>query len=144
MQLATIGFTRSSAAHFFGRLREAGVQRVVDVRLHKSSQLAGFAKQPDLAYFLDALGGIGYVDMPDLAPTPELLARYRQRAIDWDTYAAAYLDLIDTRRVHAHLDPHLFDGGCLLCSEHVADRCHRRLAADYLAERWGGMRIAHL
>lgn len=144
MQLATIGFTRSSAAHFFGRLRDAGVRRVIDVRLHKTSQLAGFAKQPDLAFFLDALGGIEYVDAPDLAPTPDLLARYRQGTLAWDAYAAAYLDLIDGRRVHARLDPALFDGACLLCSEHTADRCHRRLAADHLAERWGGLRIAHL
>jgi uncharacterized protein (DUF488 family) len=40
----TIGFTRSSAEHFFNRLVSAGVRKVVDVRVHNTSQLAGFAK----------------------------------------------------------------------------------------------------
>ena len=144
MRLATIGSTRSSAAHFFGRLRGGGVRRVIDVRLHRTSQLAGFAKQGDLAWFLDAIGGIDYVDAPALALTPELLAGYRQGALAWDAYAAAYLALLDARRVETHLDPALFHDGCLLCSEHAPHRCHRRLAAEYLATHWGGVRIEHL
>ncbi|MCY4111097.1 MAG: DUF488 family protein, partial [Chloroflexi bacterium] len=52
MKLYTIGFTKSSAADFFGRLLDSGAKRVVDVRLNNVSQLAGFAKRDDLAYFL--------------------------------------------------------------------------------------------
>ena len=48
----TIGFTKSSAEHFFSRLDRPGLARVVDVRLNNSSQLAGFAKKSDLEYFL--------------------------------------------------------------------------------------------
>lgn len=40
-----IGFTRMTARNFFGRLSEAGVRKVIDVRLHNTSQLAGFAKR---------------------------------------------------------------------------------------------------
>ncbi len=50
--IATIGFTQSTAEHFFERLIGAGVRKVVDVRLHNTSQLAGFAKAEDLAWFL--------------------------------------------------------------------------------------------
>ncbi len=52
MRTFTIGFTKKPAQRFFELLRNAGVKRVLDVRLHNSSQLAGFAKRDDLAWFL--------------------------------------------------------------------------------------------
>ena len=74
MQIFTIGFTKTTADGFFDRLRKAEVQRVLDVRLNNSSQLAGFAKAADLAYFLDALLGASYAHEPLLAPTSELMS----------------------------------------------------------------------
>jgi hypothetical protein len=50
VKIFTIGFTRTSAAHFFGRLKAAGVTRLIDVRLNRNSQLSGFAKECDLAW----------------------------------------------------------------------------------------------
>jgi hypothetical protein len=38
-----------SDGEFFTALKEAGVKRVVDVRLNDNSQLAGFSKKEDLA-----------------------------------------------------------------------------------------------
>ena len=52
MKLFTIGFTKKNAQRFFEALRKSGAKRVVDVRLNNVSQLAGFAKRDDLAYFL--------------------------------------------------------------------------------------------
>ena len=72
MRLMTIGFTKKSARQFFEALQAAGVKRVADVRLHNVSQLAGFAKRKDLEYFLEAICGIDYVHLPDLAPTHEM------------------------------------------------------------------------
>jgi len=66
MKVFTIGFTQKSAETFFGTLRAAGVKRLIDVRLNNTSQLAGFTKKDDLAYFLRALCGIDYVARPDL------------------------------------------------------------------------------
>ena len=37
-----------------------------------------------------------------------------------------------------------FVDGCLLCSEDQPHHCHRRLVAEYLNDRWGGVEIAHL
>lgn len=42
MEICTIGFTQTTAEHFFRRLADAGVERLLDVRLNNSSQLAGF------------------------------------------------------------------------------------------------------
>jgi uncharacterized protein (DUF488 family) len=36
------------------------------------------------------------------------------------------------------------DGGCLLCSEEKPHHCHRRLVAEYLSEKWGGIEIEHI
>ena len=73
MRLFTIGFTKKNARRFFDTLRASGTKRVVDVRLNNVSQLAGFAKKDDLAYFLEKIGGIDYVHLPALAPTQEML-----------------------------------------------------------------------
>ena len=55
MEIFTIGFTQRSARDFFGALKHAGIKRLIDVRLHNSSQLAGFSKSDDLAYFLPGI-----------------------------------------------------------------------------------------
>jgi uncharacterized protein (DUF488 family) len=50
MEIFAIGFTQTTAADFFGRLKRCGVKRLVDVRLHNSSQSAGFAWRGDSAW----------------------------------------------------------------------------------------------
>jgi uncharacterized protein (DUF488 family) len=38
----------------------------------------------------------------------------------------------------------MLDDGCLLCSEDKPHHCHRRLVAEYLNAKWGGISIEHL
>ena len=142
--VATIGFTKKSARRFFGLLRDSGAKRVVDVRLNNASQLAGFAKQRDLEWLLDEICGMGYVHVPDLAPTRELLGEYRKGAIDWATYETRFVDLMRERRIEDSVPSDLVQDGCLLCSEDQPHHCHRRLVAEYLDGHWGGVDIVHL
>lgn len=80
MKLYTIGFTQKHAETFFALLRQNGVRRLVDIRLNPGGQLSGFAKQEDLPYFLAHLAdGCGYLHLPELAPTKELLTEYRSK-----------------------------------------------------------------
>lgn len=145
LRVTTIGFTKSSAAHFFGRLQAAGVRRVMDVRLHNTSQLAGFAKADDLAWFLKSLGGIDYVHEPLLAPTADILDAFKKRKGDWRLYERQFLDLMQSRRIETALSADRFDGTCLLCSEATPHHCHRRLVVDYLNAKWGGrLAVEHL
>ena len=51
MDIYTIGFTHKSARQFFESLRQAGIRRLIDVRLKNVSQLAGFTKKDDLSLF---------------------------------------------------------------------------------------------
>lgn len=115
------------------------------MRLHNTSQLAGFSKKADLAYFLKEILGAQYLHEPMLAPTEALLRGYQKGRISWAEYEGAFLELMRQRRVEQHVPKGLFaKPAVLLCSEHSADRCHRRLVAEYLADKWGSVEIIHL
>lgn len=144
MKLSTIGFTKSTAEHFFSRIRSSGARRVVDVRLANVSQLAGFAKRDDLRYFLAAICNVDYVHLPELAPTRELLDAYKQRGGSWAVYQRAFLALMAKRRIEDTVPRALIDRSCLLCSEATPHHCHRRLVAEYLRAKWGDLEIDHL
>jgi uncharacterized protein (DUF488 family) len=149
MQLFTIGFTGTSAEDFFARLTRAHVKTVLDVRLHNTSQLAGFAKVRDLPWLLKTTAGIRYAHHPILAPTPEMLTAYHSgpgtREERWPAYAAQFTELMRERKIERHLDPAALNCGCLLCTEAKPHFCHRRLVAEYLAEHWSmPIEIEHL
>lgn len=144
MKVFTIGFTKKSACRFFEALRESGAKRVVDVRLNNISQLAGFAKKDDPAYFLKEICGMEYVHLPVLAPRQEMLDDYKKRRGDWQTYEAKFLDLIRQRRIEETVSREVIADACLLRSEDKPHHCHRRLVADYLKQHWGDVEIRHL
>lgn len=145
MEIYTIGFTKKSAAEFFETLRRAGIRRLIDIRLKNSAQLAGFTKRDDLAYFLREICDAEYRHEPLLAPTPEMLERYRKRRATWDEYERQFLRLMEQRRIDEVLDPTLFAiPTVLLCSEPTAERCHRRLVVEFLRARWKDVQPVHL
>jgi uncharacterized protein (DUF488 family) len=146
MRLYTIGFTQKSAQEFFELLRDNGVQRLIDIRIHPHGQLSGFARQYDLPYFLDELAGqCQYLYLPVLAPTEEIMKDYRKDG-NWARYAARFEALMDERNIPAGMDRSIFSNatGCLLCSESTPEHCHRRLVADRLAKAWPGLEVIHI
>lgn len=143
MRIYTIGFTKSSAENFFDRLKRSGASKLVDVRLNNVSQLAGFAKKDDLAYFTRELCHIPYEHSPKLAPTQYLLDSYKKLKGSWTDYAREFLNLMRAREIEK-LNPEQLDGACLLCSEDKPHHCHRRLVVEYLNEHWGNVEIRHL
>jgi uncharacterized protein (DUF488 family) len=144
MRLYTIGFTRKSASQFFEALRDAGVKRVVDVRLNNVSQLAGFTKKQDLAYFLEKIDSIGYIHASLLAPTQHLLDSYKKHGGGWSDYERGFLELMKERKIEISWASEMREGDCLLCSEEKPDHCHRRLVAEYLAAHLGSIKVQHL
>jgi uncharacterized protein (DUF488 family) len=145
VNLATIGFTKTTAAKFFDRLKSAGVRKVIDVRLHNTSQLAGFAKADDLAYFLKEICGAQYVHQPLLAPTDDILKAFKRDKGDWTIYENSFMRLMEQRKIEDRLKPDMFEGGCLLCSEDKPHHCHRRLVCEYLNTKWDGtLKVRHL
>ena len=145
MEIFTIGFTRKSAADFFGTLKRAGIRQLLDVRLNNISQLAAFAKRDDLAYFLKEIGDIAYRHELLLAPSQELLDAYRKQKGSWEDYEDRFLALMRERQIENKINRRLFEKPTvLLCSEATAERCHRRLVLEYLQEKWGDIKIVHL
>lgn len=137
LSLHTIGFTQKTAEQFFGMIRDADVDRIIDVRLKSDSQIAGFAKSPNLQFFAKELCGIDYHHLPFLAPSTPLFTSYKkEKTMGWPDFRDRFLDLMDERHVEEKVSRDLLDGACLLCSEHEPHECHRTLVAEYLRGRW--------
>lgn len=131
--LFTIGFTQKTAEQFFGLLQDARVQRIIDIRENRAGQLSGFAKYPDIAFFLGRLLGVEYVYEPLFAPSPEIRQAYRATK-DWQHYEASFLELMEQRHVLQNVKLAKFEGHvALLCSEPGPEKCHRRLVAEMIA-----------
>lgn len=144
MKIFTIGFTKKTAERFFSALSDAGVSRLVDVRLNNVSQLAGFSKKDDLSFFAKAICNIPYVHLPELAPTQSILDDYKKKKGSWAVYEQRFLQLMHERKIERSVTKDLMRGSCLLCSEDKPHHCHRRLVAEYFREAWGDVDIVHL
>ncbi len=146
MKIYTIGFTQKSAETFFGLLKENGVKTLIDVRLNNTSQLAAFAKGDDLKYFLYAIAEIGYIHDTMLAPTEDLLKRYKKGETSWEGYEIEFKDIMRARNIKEHIQTYADIAApvCLLCSEATPEHCHRRLVADIFAEVFPHSEIVHL
>jgi uncharacterized protein (DUF488 family) len=141
----TIGVYGWTAEAFLQALRDAGVERVVDVRQRRGVRGSEYAwanaKRLESAL---AEAGFAYEHRLDLAPTTELRqAQYREddrvgvgkrsRTALADEYRRGYTSLILDR---ADLGS-IADGSALLCVERDAEACHRSLIAERLAARHG-------
>lgn len=144
IELYTIGFTQKNAKRFFELLTSNEVEKIVDTRINNTSQLSGYAKAEDLAFFARAIGNMDYVHKEEFAPTKELLEKYRKKELSWAEYEVEYLNLLDMRKIKSKVDIQKMHKNCLLCSEHTAEKCHRRLLAEYLEHSNNEVKIIHL
>lgn len=146
MEIFTIGFTQTPAREFFGKLKDAGVRRLVDVRLNNTSQLAAYAKRDDLRFFLHAICNAEYHHEPLLAPTQDMLDAYKKQKGGWQAYEERFRELMAERQIERQLDRETFrtTPSALLCSERTAENCHRRLVLEYLQDAWGDVAAVHL
>lgn len=151
MKIYTIGSGKKSAKQFFELIRKNNIQKVIDIRLKNQSQLLGFAKGQDIAYFLTEIFAIAYEHVPDLAPTQEILQNYQDKKRkdtyhNWDIYQIEFSKLLNSRDISAIFTrvAQGYETVALLCSEPKADKCHRRLVAEYLQRKDNTIHIAHI
>ena len=144
-KIYTIGFTGKSAREFFDLLNSTDAKYLADTRLNNNSQLAGFTKKGNIEYFVEKLTRLEYVELSSLAPEKEMFQQYRKDG-DWDLYESRYIRLMERRSVLEPIERGLLaEGVVLLCSERTPEKCHRRLAAEYLKmNRFPEVEILHL
>jgi len=121
-------------------LNAVRIRTVWDVRLWRTSTYVPFYSGENLATTL----GARYEHHPEFAPTAEILAGYKNGKITWPDYERMYRELLATRHPTAGLTPDNIDRICLLCTEKSARECHRRLAAEYIAEQFPDIEIVNL
>lgn len=139
-KIFTIGFSGKKPDDFLDILNAAKINCVWDIRLWRTSRFVPFYSGTNLAATL----GSRYEYHPEFAPTAEILAGYKNGKITWPDYERMYRELLATRHPTAGLTPANIDRICLLCMEKSAHQCHRRLAAEYIAEQFPCIEIVHL
>ncbi len=144
MIVCTIGFSKKNLREFIHKLQNAGVKKVIDIRLNNTSQLAGYSKKQDLEFVLE-LVNIDYDHRLEFAPTETLLKDYKEKKISWAEYENIFNNLLEKRkpltRIETKNEPEVI---CLLCSEDKPSKCHRRLVAEFLKKYNEEVHINHL
>ena len=136
-RLATIGYESETQAHVIDRLKQAGVEVLIDVRAVAASRRAGFSKTLLAASLKEA--GIDYVHLRQLG-TPkagrEAVRKGRiaeMRAIYEDHLAepGAQLELARATEIAGQRR------AALLCYEADAAGCHRTIVAQRICDALG-------
>ena len=139
-KIYTIGYSGKTQDSFLEVLNAVDVSTIVDVRLWRQSRFVPWASGTNLSNILDSR----YRYIPELAPTKELLTRYKNAVIDWSEYEKVFNNLLAERQIEQLFEPGDLDVVCFLCSEKTADQCHRRLVAEYLQRHFPEVKIVHL
>lgn len=139
-KIFTIGFSGKKPDDFMDILNATQISCVWDIRLWRTSRFVPFYSGTNLAAAL----GDRYEYHPEFAPSTEILAGYKDGRITWPDYERLYRELLATRHPTDGLAPIDLDRICLLCTEKSATQCHRRLAAEYIAEQFPDTEIVHL
>ena len=145
VNIYTIGYTKKSLEEFTQLLMKNKIEKVIDIRLKNTSQLAGFAKANDLQYILETFLHINYMHIPLLSPTEEIFQKYKETK-DWDACKLSINKLIEKRQANEILKKAInkHENICLLCSEDLPNKCHRRLLAEYYQRHNHAVKVIHL
>ncbi|RKK04676.1 DUF488 family protein [Pseudoroseomonas wenyumeiae] len=132
--LATIGYEGAALEEFIATLREAGIQRLLDVRELPLSRRKGFSKTAIAVALSNA--GIEYVHLRGLGdPKP---GREAARSGEMALFRKIFGNHMRTPKAKADLAlaAHLVTEGstCLMCYEREHTDCHRSIVADAISD----------
>jgi len=140
--LYTLGYEGLDIDAFLGRVKEAGIKTIVDVRELPLSRKRGFSK----TVFGEALARehVAYLHAPTLGCPKEIRNRYRANG-DWGAYTKAFLGYIATQdaSVGELVKLSRATTACLVCFEADFTMCHRTFVAR-AARKLGGPAVMHL
>jgi uncharacterized protein (DUF488 family) len=129
MTIFTAGYEGLNIDTFIARLKQARIDKVLDVREYPVSRKPGFSKK-SFAQRLEA-AGIAYQHSPPLGCPKPIRARYKIDS-DWANYSKDFRAYIRTQE--AILTELVADAAqqriCMVCYEADASFCHRSLIAE--------------
>ncbi|MFL6735998.1 MAG: DUF488 family protein [Sphingomonas sp.] len=133
MRIFTIGYEGATVPEFVKALRDAGVERVIDVRALPLSRRPGFSKSPLKGALEDA--DIEYVHLKALGTPAEGRAAARAgRHAELERIYAGQLELPEAMAQSAlMLDLAREKTSALLCMEREPAHCHRTLLLKAVA-----------
>jgi uncharacterized protein (DUF488 family) len=141
--IATTGYERAPLGEVLGRLNDAGVELLIDVRAVAASRRAGFSKTILSNSLADV--GVGYLHLRDLGTPKD--GRIAARAGRIDEMRAIFNAHMQTQTAKAALEQAVAASReqkvCLLCFEQQWLCCHRAIVADLMQAETGAP-ILHL
>jgi uncharacterized protein (DUF488 family) len=133
VRIFTIGYEGTTVPEFIAALRNAGVERVIDVRALPLSRRPGFSKTPLRGALADA--GIEYVHLKALGtPADGRAAARAGRHADLERIYAGQLELPEAMAQSAQMLELVREKpSALLCMEREPAHCHRTLLIHAVA-----------
>lgn len=141
--LYTVGYEGRSAKELLSRLKDAGVNTLLDVRYRPQSRKPGLSKTA-LARIC-AEYGIRYLHDRQLGTPPHLMERVRATSGYDDAVHEEYRGYLagKVEALKAAAEQSVTAPTCLLCYEADPNDCHRKIVAEELAARTG-LTVQHL
>jgi uncharacterized protein (DUF488 family) len=133
MRIFTIGYEGTTVPEFIAVLKDAGVERVIDVRALPLSRRPGFSKSALAAALGEA--GIDYVHLKALGTPAEGRAAARAgRHSEMERIYAGQLELPEAiAQSGMMIELAKEQPTALLCLEREPEQCHRTLLLDAIA-----------
>ena len=133
--LATIGYESETQQQVLERLKVAGIETLIDVRAIAASRRAGFSKSILASSLAEA--GIEYVHLRQLG-TPKAgrdaarAGRIAEMAAIYEGHLAEPAAQVELARATTMAEDRRV---ALLCYEHDANCCHRKIVAAHIQNR---------
>jgi len=127
---------QTSASEFFAKILQNHADLVLDIRLKNESQLCGFTKGKDLAYFVPKICHAAYVHDRFFTPEPGLLDRYIHNWIQWEQYSSEYRSVMEAKNAVGYFQEHYgnYPGVCLIGTATNKRRSHSEVLCELLTE----------
>ena len=143
-KLFTVGYQGTEIDSFIAHIKKHAINCLIDVREVPLSRKPGFSKA-SLVGHLES-NDIRYIHLKELG-SPKILREKLKIDNDYETFflrmeehLADKQDAIENAYSYATNNT-----CCLMCYEHLADNCHRKVVADKIKEWDGnGLKIRHI
>ena len=134
--LFTIGYEGRNVKDFTSRLKDYGIQTLVDVRDIPLSRKKGFSKTPLAEYLQEE--GIEYIHIKKLGSPKPLRDKVREDG-NYEYFYKEYTTYIQSQGESVETLYKIVTNTnvCIMCYEREPDSCHRRAVAEEVKKRDG-------